>query len=273
MLDLDVLVPPSSFSGILLVYGLTLLAALALFNLVLSHQVLRPLKNLETAMREAEQGHLTDAFPPARGRGEIPRLIEHFQRMAHAQWEARLGLESKVRERTEALDRLAKTDPLTELLNRRGMSERIEAEISRSRREHSHIGLLLLDIDLFKEINDQHGHGKGDEALQVVARLIHAMLRSYDSVARWGGDEFLVLTQASDAQYLDNLGERILAAVADSGRITSADGTPTHLSISVGGYFAHSGEELESMLQRTDKALYASKEAGRNCYRAYGGGV
>ncbi|MBU1664433.1 MAG: diguanylate cyclase, partial [Gammaproteobacteria bacterium] len=273
LLDLDVLVPLSSFSGIFLVYGLTLLAALALFNLVLSRQVLRPLNSLETAMREAEQGHHSESFPSAHGQGEISRLIEHFQRMARAQWEARRDLESKVQERTEALDRLAKTDPLTELLNRRGMHERIEAEISRSRRAHSHIGLLLLDIDLFKEINDQHGHGKGDAALQAVAGLIHAMLRPYDSVARWGGDEFLVLTQASDAHDLDTLGERIRAAVADSGRIDGADGAPVRLSISVGGYFAHSGEDLESMLQRADKALYAAKDAGRDCYRAYGGDV
>jgi len=159
------------------------------------------------------------------------------------------------------------------LLNRRGMHERIEAEISRSRRAHSHIGLLLLDIDLFKEINDQHGHSKGDAALQAVAGLIHAMLRPYDSVARWGGDEFLVLTQASDAHDLNTLGERIRAAVADSGRIDGADGAPVRLTISVGGYFAHSGEDLESMLQRADKALYAAKDAGRNCYRAYGGDV
>ncbi|MDD5387849.1 MAG: diguanylate cyclase [Gallionellaceae bacterium] len=273
LLDLDVLVPLSSFSGILLVYGLTLLAALALFNLVLSRQVLLPLKNLELAMREAEQGHHSEPFPPAHGQGEIARLIEHFQRMARAQWEARRDLESKVQERTEALDRLAKTDPLTELLNRRGMSERIAAEISRSRREHSHIGLLLLDIDRFKEINDQHGHGQGDAALKAVAGLIHAMLRPYDSVARWGGDEFLVLTQASDAHDLNTLGERIRAAIADSGHIEDADGATVRLSISVGGHFANSGEDLESMLQRADKALYTAKDAGRNCYRLYNGDI
>ncbi|MDO9225844.1 MAG: diguanylate cyclase [Pseudomonadota bacterium] len=270
LLDLNVLVPLSSFSGILLVYGLTLLAALALFNLVLSRLVLRPLKNLELAMREAEQGQHGDVFPPTQGKGEISLLIEHFRRMARAQWEARRDLESKVNERTEALDRLAKTDPLTELLNRRGMSERIEAEISRSRREHSRIGLLLVDIDLFKEINDQHGHGKGDEALKAVASLIHAMLRPYDSVARWGGDEFLVLTQASDAHDLDAQGERIRAAIAETCHIAGAAGSALPLTISVGGYFANNGEDIESMLQHADKALYMAKDAGRNCYRAYG---
>lgn len=273
LLDLDVLVPLSRFSGILLVYGLTLLVALTLFNLVLNRQVLRPLNNLELAMREAERGLQTDTLPPTRGKGEISRLIEHFRRMTRAQWEARRDLEGKVQERTEALDRLAKTDPLTELLNRRGMSERIEAEISRSRRAHSHIGLLLLDIDLFKEINDLHGHGKGDTALKAVAGLVHAVLRPYDSLARWGGDEFLVLTQASDAHDLDALGERIRAAVADSGHIEGADGAPVRLSISVGGYFANSGEDLESMLQHADKALYMAKDAGRNCYRSYGSDV
>jgi diguanylate cyclase (GGDEF)-like protein len=269
LLDLDVLVPLSSFSGILLVYGLTLLAALALFNLVLGRQVLRPLRKLEQGMQEMERGEFSDSLSASDGQGEIARLIEHFQRMARAQWEARLGLESKVKERTEALDRLAKTDSLTELLNRRGMSERINAEISRSRRQHGHIGLLWLDIDLFKEINDQHGHGKGDEALKAVAELVQALLRPYDCVSRWGGDEYLVLTQANDAHDLNTLGERIRSAIADTCRLQSDAGKPVYLTVSVGGYFADSGEDMESMLQRADKALYDAKAAGRNCYRAY----
>ncbi len=271
LLDLAVVVPISSFSGILLVYGVTLLVALALFNLALGRQVLRPLMKLEFAMRELEQGRVAESIPSAQRPGEITRLIEHFQRLARAQNDARVELESKVKERTEALDRLANTDPLTELLNRRGMTERIEAEISRGLRDQRHVGLLWLDIDLFKEINDHHGHAKGDEALKTVAATLRGLLRQYDCVARWGGDEFLVLTQVDEAGDVDALGERIRTVVADTCRLKDAAGMPVRLTVSVGGYFADSGEDVESMLQRADKALYAAKDAGRNCYRAFAG--
>ncbi len=269
LLDLDVLVPMSSFSGILLVYALTLLIALAMFNLVLGRQVLRPLQKLDQAMQELARGDHSETLSPSNSPPEIARLIEHFKRLAKVQSEARQDLESTVRERTEALELLAKTDSLTGLLNRRGMTERIEAEISRSRREHGHIGLLWLDIDLFKQINDQHGHAKGDEALRAVATTLSSLLRPYDNISRWGGDEFLALIPASDAHGVNALGERVRIAIGNACYLLDAAGVPLPLSVSVGGYFADSNEELEIMLQRADKALYDAKEAGRNCYRAW----
>lgn len=268
LLDLDVLLPLSSFSGILLVYLLTLLAALALFNLVLGKQILRPLNELERAMRDVERGQFTGQLKAGEDH-EISRLTEYFQRMAQAQWETRQGLESMVKERTDALYQLAKTDPLTELLNRRGMSERLAADISRCRRTHGHIGLLWLDVDLFKTINDQHGHATGDAALKAVADAIRSLLRPYDSVARWGGDEYLVLTGPNSPQDLDALGERIRGTIAESTLLRDATGAPLPLTVSIGGYFAECDEDMEDMLSRADNALYAAKDAGRNCYRAY----
>jgi len=269
LMDLDVLVPLSSFTGILLVYAITLLVALALFNLALGRQVLRPLMKLDHAMQEMEHGRVAETLSAADSPGEIARLIEHFQRMASVQQEARQNLESKVRDRTEALEHLAKIDPLTELLNRRGMTERIEAEISRGRREHGYIGLLWLDIDLFKEINDQHGHAKGDEALKTVAAALNNLLRPYDNISRWGGDEFLALIPARLATDVDALGERVRLVIAESCGPLNASGQPIPITVSVGGYFADCGEDIETMLQRADKALYQAKQAGRNCYRSH----
>jgi diguanylate cyclase (GGDEF)-like protein len=269
LMDLDVLVPLSSFTGILLVYAITLLVALALFNLALGRQVLRPLMKLDHAMQEMEHGRVEKTLTAVDSPGEIARLIEHFQRMASVQQEARQNLESKVRDRTEALEHLAKIDPLTELLNRRGMTERIEAEISRGRREHGYVGLLWLDIDLFKEINDQHGHAKGDEALKTVAAALNNLLRPYDNISRWGGDEFLALIPARLATDVDALGERVRLVIAESCGPLNASGQPIPITVSVGGYFADCGEDIETLLQRADQALYNAKEAGRNCYRAY----
>jgi diguanylate cyclase (GGDEF)-like protein len=269
LLDLAVLVPMSSFSGILLVYALTLLAALALFNLVLGRQVLRPLRQLDQTMQDMARGQSAAPLTSRGMPGDIARLIEHFLRLARVQQETREELENKVAERTEALDQLANTDSLTGLLNRRGMSERIEAEISRGRREQGHIGLLWLDIDLFKQINDQHGHAKGDAALKQVADTLRSLLRPYDGISRWGGDEFLALIPTSDARDVDALGERIRGAVAETCRLRDANGAPVQLSVSIGGYFADSREDMESMLQRADKALYFAKASGRNCYRGW----
>jgi diguanylate cyclase (GGDEF)-like protein len=220
-------------------------------------------------MQDMARGNSTAPLSSHNSPGEIARLIEHFLRLARIQQETREELESKVVERTEALDRLANTDPLTGLLNRRGMNERIEAEISRSRREQSHIGLLWLDIDLFKQINDEHGHAKGDAALKAVATTLNSLLRPYDNISRWGGDEFLALIPANDARDVDALGERIRSTIADACQLQDANGAPLRLSVSIGGYFADSREDMESMLQRADKALYFAKASGRNCYRGW----
>lgn len=272
LLDLDVLLPLSGFSGLLVVYGLTLLAALLLFNLVLGRQILAPLARMDEAMNQVEQGQDLVTFPDLPSRGEVARLIEHFQRMTGRVRESRLDLERKVQERTEALERLVRVDPLTELLNRRGLSEHIEAEVSRGRREKIGFGLLWLDVDWFKEINDHHGHGIGDQALRAVASLVVGQIREYDHAARWGGDEFLILVPGGDAAALAVLGERIRAGVAGIRQVVSSAG-PVNLAVSVGGYFSQPGDDMETALLRADEALYAAKAAGRNTVRIYAAGA
>ena len=107
-------------------------------------------------------------------------------------------------------------------------------------------------------------------ALQVAAERIRAEIRNSDTLARWGGDEFLVLVYPTDQQHLDSLGERLRAAIASSRAVLDAKGQPLAMSVSIGGYVANPGEELDHVLQAGDEALYAAKEAGRNAYRAAG---
>lgn len=267
LLDLDVLLPLSRFGPLILVYLLTLLAVMTLFYLLLGRLVLQPITRLERAIGKVRDGHYSPEVLSAGGTDEIGRLMRHFKDMAQAVWQSRQQLESKVTERTEALEYLSKTDEQTGLLNRRGMTERIEAEISRARRERIDFGILWLDVDRFKDINDQHGHAMGDEALVTIAELIRSIIRPYDSAARWGGDEFLVLVHKCDVDTLTALGERIRAAVASSLKPVAADGRPLALSVSIGGIVSHGDEGLERVLQRADHALYAAKDAGRNRFQ------
>lgn len=265
LLDLDTVLPLSSFSGFLLVYGLTLVLALALFNVVLGRVVLRPLGQLELAMQKVRDGMQPPGTLPTGKADEIGRLMGHFRHMAETVLQVRNELESKVKARTEALERLTQTDPLTGLLNRRGILARLEAERSRNRREGRHLGVLMMDVDRFKDVNDRHGHAVGDRALVSIANAIQATIRPYDCAARWGGDEFLVLVPDVDEAMLESLGERIRMAVV-SGAPASAEGPIAPVSLSVGGTLS-AMESTETVIARADDALYAAKDAGRNCVR------
>lgn len=267
LMDLDVLLPIGSFAGLLLVYVLTLLAALAVFNLVLRRLVVRPITQLEDAVARVRDDSFAPDSLPDGGSGEIGRLMRHFRDMARSVRLARQDLEDKVRQRTEALDHLSKTDTLTGLLNRRGLTERVEAQISLAAREGRRFGVLWLDVDRFKEINDRHGHLAGDHALAVVAGLIRTSIRPYDSAARWGGDEFMVVVHNCDEPTVTALGERIRAAVADAQVMVADAAEPVRLSVSVGATTAAGGVDFETILQNADHALYAAKEAGRDCLR------
>jgi diguanylate cyclase (GGDEF)-like protein len=174
-------------------------------------------------------------------------------------------LESKVLERTQALEQQARTDALTGLLNRHGMHQALGNESQRALRQGTRFGLIWLDIDNFKTLNDDLGHGAGDQALMRVAQLLKSSIRPYDMAARWGGDEFLVLLSPCDEQALRGTGERIrLAIEQESGPEMSG------LTVSVGGSLAAPGEEIDAVLQRADDALYKAKAAGRNLFRIAG---
>ncbi len=261
LMDLDELMPVSQFAPVAAVFAVTLLATLLLLHLTLRAWVLNPVAALEKAMLRVRDGDLGPSVLPS-ARGEIGQLIEHFGAMANAIRDNTRDLEQKVHERTEALDRLARIDPLTGLVNRRGMNELLENVALRSRREGGSYGVIYLDVDWFKKINDTLGHAAGDTALVTVAGLLRANIRPYDHAARWGGDEFLVLLTPCDHALLEKVGERIRADVEQQ---TRDGGRP--LTLSMGGYLADGGDNTEEVLHRVDEALYAAKDAGRNAFR------
>lgn len=268
LLDLRVLLPLSEFSVLLLLYLLTIAGTLLLFTLALQRHVLRPLRWLDEGMTLVEAGQPVDASQARLGTGEIGRVLQRFVSMAQAVTESRRDLEAKVAERTQALARLSQTDPLTGLLNRRGMTERLQAELARNLREGQRLGVLWLDVDHFKSFNDRHGHAVGDRVLQAIADVIAQTIRPYDAAARWGGDEYLVMMTSATQATLDQLGQRLLQAIAGCQAVTDADGSALPLRVSIGGHLASDGDDLETVLHHGDEALYQAKQSGRHAYRA-----
>jgi two-component system, cell cycle response regulator len=161
-------------------------------------------------------------------------------------------------ERRELLD-LANLDPLTRLLNRRKLQEVLTDEVARANRYQTPLSLLLLDIDHFKVINDTHGHDAGDAVLVELAGRLGKGLRQVDRLARFGGEEFVVVAPGIDLPAAVELAERLRGAVA--GKEFNAAG-PVTASFGVAGYAP--GEQPEAMIKRADEALYRAKTGGRN---------
>jgi diguanylate cyclase (GGDEF)-like protein/putative nucleotidyltransferase with HDIG domain len=154
----------------------------------------------------------------------------------------------------------ARTDPLTKLSNRRGFRELLDLELERARRSGTAMGLLVGDLDDFKDVNDRSGHKVGDLALQRVARLLGAGKREIDAAARVGGEEFALIVPDTERDEALALAERLRQAVHDE---FAGEQTPLTISFGLSVYPEH-GETAASLLHAADQALYAAKESGRN---------
>ena len=173
------------------------------------------------------------------------------------------------------LQAMATTDPLTGLNNRREMLEIINRTPPGQDLAGPAHCVLLCDIDHFKAINDTHGHEAGDSVLQVMGRVLTASLREQDAVARWGGEEFMVLVRDADQATALQAAERLRRAVAatlvpvpardaaDPARALRA-ATSIRLTMTVGVAQAREGEAIAAVIARADAALYRGKAAGRN---------
>ena len=171
---------------------------------------------------------------------------------------------AEIRERDARLSRLATTDSLTGLANRRHAMEVMQTMVSRARRKQEPFGLVMFDIDHFKHINDQYGHPVGDMVLKAVSGTLLRTAREIDLVARIGGEEFLVLCDKSDLDATQRIAERMRAAVEEA-VIACGDEAPLKVTASGGVYAAvPESDDLEVLLARVDSALYRAKENGRN---------
>jgi diguanylate cyclase (GGDEF)-like protein len=153
-------------------------------------------------------------------------------------------------------------DPLTDTGNRIAMDQTLQREIEMSRQHLQPLSLLMLDIDHFKHVNDNHGHSAGDEVLKAVAASIKHQLRNVDMVFRFGGEEFLILLSNTGREAAAMVGERLRFAAQEQDY--AADGKSIELTVSLGCSTLLPGESADSLLRRADNALYVAKRAGRN---------
>ena len=209
----------------------------------------RETEPLVDALQRGAQDYLCRPFDPA----ELDARVMAALRVKH--------LHDALLEANRRLARQALTDELTGLANRRHGARQLEREIALSVRHGHVLALARVDVDRFKAINDTYGHDAGDQVLAEVARRLAASLRGGDDLARWGGDEFVVLLPDTDKAGALRAAERLRAAVADAP--VHVGGGELAVTVSVG--WAHwAGDTPDDLLARADRALYRAKDAGRD---------
>jgi diguanylate cyclase (GGDEF)-like protein len=193
------------------------------------------------------------ASPVRNGGGQITGAVEVFSDNS-----AKNAAEDKIVQ----LEGLALLDPLTGVGNRRHVEIRLQAALGGFERYGWAYGVLFLDVDHFKKVNDTAGHEAGDQVLRMVARTLAGSLRSVDSFGRWGGEEFVAVVTNTTEDDLRVVAERCRCLVehsaleADTGRI--------RVTISVGGSMARTGDTTETLMERADRLMYRAKTGGRN---------
>ena len=164
------------------------------------------------------------------------------------------------------LQDLAYYDSLTHVANRRHIELKVQQALQEMERFGSGFGIVLLDVDSFKEINDRFGHQTGDRMLKILCDTLTNCLRPGDVVGRWGGDEFLVVARDVTAASLEHLAERCRRRI-DATFVPVVSGAPIRIHVSVGATMLREGDLCDEALDRADQLMYASKNAGKNCVR------
>ena len=228
--------------AILLIGALS--AAAAIF---LSKTLTRPIALLSTAAAAVGEGRL-DVSVPVTSRDEAGRLAENFNAMVR-----------QLNELNRELQVAASVDKLTGAANRSRIEQVLEAELERAVRYEAPLAVILFDLDHFKQVNDRYGHLAGDMALKTVAAVVGQIIRTNDTLGRWGGEEFLLLAPETTLAQATRLAEKIRRSVA----CCPIEGMEP-VTISCGVTALHQGDREVDLIKRADDALYGAKRQGRN---------
>jgi diguanylate cyclase (GGDEF)-like protein len=220
------------------------------FAYLISRSIVSPLEKLTEAAEKVADGDLEVKIPVQRD-DELGTTTKVFNDMV-----------GQLRQSRERLEQLSITDSLTQLANRKHIMETLTAQLERFRRSGSPFSVLLIDADHFKAINDNQGHLVGDEALRHLGRTFKRLLRTVDLAGRYGGEEFLMILDETDAREALHTAERIRMAIESSE--VEIEGAALRFTISVGVAEIGFGEDEDQLIRRADAALYQAKREGRN---------
>ena len=246
----------------------------ALATAYLSRFVVRPIRELARGSQQLASGDLTVQVP-VRGDDEVAQLATAFNTMAAEIRGNTERLEGEVQRRTaeleeanRAITELSVTDSLTGCSNRHFLDLQLPRELDRAGRYARHLSVIMCDIDFFKAVNDQYGHAAGDAVLRVVGGYLNTHRRAPDWVARFGGEEFVIVLPETDLDGALEIAERTRAGLASLD--LEVDGTSTSVTASFGVSTFRMGADdtAQTMLERSDEAMYRAKQAGRDQVRA-----
>lgn len=204
-----------------------------------------------------KEGHrvpvLVRTMPVRDDQGQVIGAVEVFSKQS---------FRNDMLKRLQQLEREALVDPLTRLVNRRHLEASLETRLEELKRYGWQFGLLFIDIDHFKKVNDRHGHAVGDQLLRLVAMTLSNSVRPFDLVGRWGGEEFIAVVVNVTQEQLTHIANRARSLVAQS--TLKQDGEDLQVTISVGAALAERDDSVVSLVERADRLMYASKARGRN---------
>ena len=262
----------SVFVVLSILIGLVGTVCASILALRMSRDLTRPLSRLLDGVHRMEKGALDTRISATSG-GELQELEAGFNQMAEklesthkSMMEVNANLESLVVARTRELELrnhdlelLSSTDRLTGLYNRLKLEQILDEEHQRSQRYGTTFSLAIVDIDLFKLVNDGYGHQTGDQVLISIARLLQDHVRSMDAVGRWGGEEFLVIFRETGIHAAIATAEKLRCAIANHdfdmvGKKTASFGVTAY----------YHPDNINDMMKRADSALYHAKKCGRN---------
>ena len=170
-------------------------------------------------------------------------------------------LQDELRARNAELDRVSRIDMLTNIYNRRHLDEYLRRAIAAARRHDRTVGVLLVDIDHFKDVNDKYGHLSGDQVLKEVAARLQSTMRTEDALGRWGGEEFIAVLSETPSASVGVIAERMRQSIAGA-PFGLDDGSQIRVTVSVG--HVSGTDDAEILVHRADDALYVAKAEGRN---------
>lgn len=233
--------------------------------LYMGHSIVTPLKRLIGAARSIVEGNL-DIQLPIRHKDEVGQLTDMFNHMTNSLRSQRteiLAANQAMQQQNQLLQKLSITDGLTGLYNRNKLNVILAEQLARLKRHHRLFCLLMIDIDHFKNINDELGHIVGDKILMMVATVLLKSIRTIDYAARYGGDEFMIVLTETDLHAASIIAERIRAEVKAT--CLTLEAHPLPITLSIGITQSHQTDTTASdLIARADAALYEAKRLGRD---------